>query len=63
MCSATIPQRQYFAQQCFKNGWTESLPEVVHISAAELMPAQVKHEVRTIGANPTLPNCVVGFKL
>ena len=45
LCSATVPQRQYFAMQCFKNGWTETLPEVLHISAAELMPAQVQHEV------------------
>ena len=45
MCSATIPQRQYFAQQCYKNGWTETLPTILYYSAAELMPQQVKHEV------------------
>lgn len=44
LCSATIPQRQYFAMQCYKNGWTETLPEVLHVSASELMPAQVQHE-------------------
>ena len=45
MCSATIPQRQYFAQQCYKNGWTETLPTVLHFSAADLMPQQIIHEV------------------
>jgi superfamily II DNA/RNA helicase len=44
LCSATVPQRQYFAMQCYKNGWTETLPEVLHVSASELMPAQVQHE-------------------
>ena len=45
MCSATIPQRQHFAQQCYKNGWTETLPTVLHFSASELMPQQIIHEV------------------
>jgi len=44
MCSATIPQRQHFASTCLKNGWTETLPLLVHVSAAELVPKQVKHE-------------------
>jgi len=45
LCSATIPQRQHFASSCLKNGWTETLPELIHVSAAELVPKQVRHEV------------------
>jgi superfamily II DNA/RNA helicase len=41
MCSATIPQRQHFAQTCFKNGWCETLPELIHVSPAQLLPPQV----------------------
>lgn len=44
MCSASIPQRQHFAQICFKNGWSETLPELIHVSPAELLPPQVIHE-------------------
>lgn len=36
--------RQYFASQCLKNGWTLSLPELVHVSSKELVPIQVEHE-------------------
>ena len=42
MCSATIPQRQHFAVQCHKNGWTETLPDVIHVTAGQLMPTQVE---------------------
>ena len=41
LCSATIPQRQHFAEICFKNGWTEQVPEVLHVSRAALVPSQV----------------------
>lgn len=44
LCSATIPQRQHFATSCFKNGWTETIPSLIHVSAAELVPRQVRHE-------------------
>jgi superfamily II DNA/RNA helicase len=44
LCSATIPQRQHFAEMCVKNGWTEQLPEIVHVSAAALVPPHVTHE-------------------
>lgn len=44
MCSATIPQRQHFASSCLKNGWTDTLPEVIHVSPNELVPQQVAHE-------------------
>lgn len=44
LCSATIPQRQHFAETCFKNGWTEQVPEVVHVTAESLMPSQIRHE-------------------
>eukprot|EP01038_Epipyxis_sp_PR26KG_P006058 gene6058-8340_t len=44
MCSATIPQRQHFSYSCFKNGWTETVPELIHVSSSELMPIQIKHE-------------------
>lgn len=43
MCSATIPQRQHFAQTCFSNGWTESVPALIHVSEG-LAPQQVQHE-------------------
>ena len=43
MCSATIPQRQHFAQTCFSNGWTESVPSLIHVSEG-LAPQQVQHE-------------------
>jgi len=32
MCSATIPQRQHFANTCYKNGWTTAVPELIHVS-------------------------------
>ena len=41
MCSATIPQRTHFAASCLKNGWTESLPQLIHVSPEELIPSQV----------------------
>lgn len=30
--------------QCFKNGWTNTLPTLVNLSQDELVPGQVKHE-------------------
>lgn len=44
MCSATIPQRKYFAQACYRNGWTERLPELINISKDKLLPPNIKHE-------------------
>ena len=44
MCSASIPQRQHFASICKQNGWTETLPELIHVSSKCLVPPQVKHE-------------------
>ena len=45
LCSATIPQRQHFAMQCFKQGWTETLPTVLHPhGSTSLVPAQLCHE-------------------
>lgn len=44
LCSATIPQRQHFAEMCMSNGWTEQVPEIIHVSAAALVPEQVVHE-------------------
>jgi superfamily II DNA/RNA helicase len=45
LCSATIPQRQHFATQCFKQGWTETVPVVIHPEGgAGMVPEQVTHE-------------------
>lgn len=44
-CSATIPQRRYFAQLCYRNGWTETVPEVVNISNENMVPDNIKHEM------------------
>jgi len=44
MCSATIPQRQHFASACRQNGWTETIPTLIHVSSKELVPKQVSHE-------------------
>eukprot|EP01039_Chlorochromonas_danica_P006721 gene6722-7430_t len=44
MCSATIPQRKYFADSCYRNGWTEAVPEVVQLSDIHLLPQHVRHE-------------------
>lgn len=44
MCSATIPQRKYFADACYRNGWTEAVPEVVQLSDIHLLPQHVRHE-------------------
>lgn len=41
MCSATIPQRSHFAASCLKNGWTETLPRLIHVTPEELIPSQV----------------------
>ena len=44
LCSATIPQRQHFASMCEKEGWTETLPRLIHVTPEELVPRQVRHE-------------------
>jgi superfamily II DNA/RNA helicase len=44
-CSATIPQRRYFAQLCYRNGWTETVPEVINISNEKMVPDNIKHEM------------------
>lgn len=44
LCSATIPQRQHFAVMCQKEGWTETLPRLIHVTPEELVPRQVRHE-------------------
>lgn len=44
ICSATIPQRKYFIENCLQNGWTETLPTLIHVSREALVPRQVKHE-------------------
>lgn len=44
MCSATIPQRQHFASACRQNGWTETIPELIHVSSKELVPKGIRHE-------------------
>jgi hypothetical protein len=36
--------RQHFATQCFKNGWTATLPELIVVSQDALVPPQVRHE-------------------
>lgn len=55
MCSATIPQRQHFAAQCFQNKWTEKLPELIHVSSEETMPPQLVHEYIESEASQRLP--------
>jgi len=48
LCSATIPQRQHFATQCYKNGWTETVPRVIHPEQGMgLVPQHVVHEYVT----------------
>ena len=44
ICSATIPQRKYFIDNCLQNGWTETLPTLIHVSREALVPKQVNHE-------------------
>eukprot|EP01035_Chromulina_nebulosa_P018248 gene18248-23921_t len=41
MCSATIPQRQHFSGNCYRNGWTLTLPELIHVSYKDLVPKQL----------------------
>lgn len=45
MCSATIPQRKYFAESCFRNGWMETLPELINVSKDKLLPENIDHEI------------------
>ena len=35
--------RQHFAASCLKNGWTDSLPELIHVSPKQLVPMQIDH--------------------
>lgn len=35
--------RQHFAATCFKNGWTATTPELINVSADELVPVHVTH--------------------
>jgi superfamily II DNA/RNA helicase len=39
---------------CLKNGWTETLPKVIHVSAQELVPLQVRHEYIPCNADQTV---------
>lgn len=36
--------RQHFAMNCYKNGWTASLPVIINVSQDQLVPAHVRHE-------------------
>lgn len=49
--------RQHFASSCWKNGWTETLPELLHVSADELIPTQIEHEYITCEKELRIP-CV-----
>eukprot|EP01040_Poterioochromonas_malhamensis_P006415 gene6414-6910_t len=44
LCSATIPQRKYFADLCYRNGWTETVPELINVSEDQLIHDSVQHE-------------------
>ena len=44
-CSATIPQRQHFVHLAYKNGWTQTLAELVHVNPLEFTPVQIIHEL------------------
>ena len=44
ICSATIQQRQHFISMCHQQGWTETLPELIHVSNACLVPKNIQHE-------------------
>jgi superfamily II DNA/RNA helicase len=44
ICSATIQQRQHFMSMCHQQGWTETIPELIHVSNACLVPKNIKHE-------------------
>eukprot|EP01033_Poteriospumella_lacustris_P018086 gene18086-12975_t len=45
LCSATIPQRKYFAQLCHRNGWSETVPALINVSEDLPMPATIEHEI------------------
>ncbi len=55
MCSATIPQRKYFAEACYRNGWTETIPEIINLSDLHLLPESVTHEYIPCDASLRLP--------
>ena len=46
-CSATIPQRRYFAKQCVQNQWMLQAPEYLSVGPTNaqppLLPAQLRH--------------------
>lgn len=44
ICSATINQRQHFLSSCYQNGWTQTVPELLHVSPSSLVPSQVDHD-------------------
>jgi superfamily II DNA/RNA helicase len=48
-CSATIPQRKYFAQLCHRNGWSETVPALINVSEDLPMPATIEHEIILCG--------------
>ncbi len=52
-CSATIPQRQHFVQLAYKNGWTQSLAELVHVTPSQFTPFQITHELIDYVTAPT----------
>ncbi len=45
LCSATIPQRKYFAEFCYRNGWTEQIPKLIDFSQDQLLPDNIEHEI------------------
>ena len=44
VCMYVCMYRQHFAMNCYKNGWTASLPVVINVSQDQLVPAHVRHE-------------------
>jgi superfamily II DNA/RNA helicase len=44
LCSATIPQRQYFASLCQESGWTETLPELLLVHEHQMISENIEHE-------------------
>eukprot|EP01031_Cornospumella_fuschlensis_P025974 gene25974-31367_t len=43
LVSATIPQRKYFAEACFKNGWTYTVPHICNLSDLYMLPENIEH--------------------
>jgi hypothetical protein len=40
--------RQHFAVSCLKNGWTETLPSILHVTPNQLIPAEVDYRLYCI---------------